>query len=152
MKIRIEVDESADEDEVIIRCRELDNNVAKIQHMIIEMNKQTNMTFYKNNVEYFLPLDNILFFETSDNGIDAHTKDDVFAVRKKLYELEEILPENFVRVSKSTILNVDKIYSIEKNITSSSMIAFENTYKQVYASRGYYKNMKQRLDERRKRR
>ena len=60
----------------------------------------------------------------------------------KLYELEEILPRKFVRISKSSIVNSDKIYSIQKNLTASSLIEFKNTHKQIYVSRSYYKLLK----------
>lgn len=40
------------------------------------------------------------------------TEDREFIVKHKLYELEELLPDHFVRVSKSTILNACKVYSI----------------------------------------
>ena len=32
------------------------------------------------------------------------------------YELEDILPSNFTRVSKSSIANINHIYSIDKNL------------------------------------
>ncbi|MFT3950929.1 MAG: LytTR family DNA-binding domain-containing protein [Oscillospiraceae bacterium] len=149
MKIRIEIDEGVEEDEVIIRCRELTNDIQKIQNSILEHSSQTNLIFYKNLTEYFLPMNSVLFFETSEKGIDAHTPDDVYQIKNKLYELEEILPNHFVRVSKSTILNVNHIYSIEKNITSASVVQFNRTHKQVYVSRNYYKILKQKLHERR---
>lgn len=149
MKIRIEIDKNFDDDEVIIKCRELNKNIQSIQNAIADISANNNMVFYKNQVEYFLPINSIMFFETSDNSISAHTANDVYQIKNRLYELEEILPNNFVRVSKSTILNVNHIYSIDKNLTSSSIVKFSNTHKQVYVSRNYYKFLRQRLDERR---
>lgn len=149
LKIRIEIDEGAEGDEIIIRCREFNKSIQKIQNYVLELSSQTNLVFYKNLTEYFLPLNSILFFETSDKGLDAHTVDDLYQIKNKLYELEEILPNNFVRISKSTILNVNHIYSIDKNLTSASVVQFNYTHKQVYASRNYYKNLRQRLQERR---
>lgn len=55
-----------------------------------------------------------------------------------------------MRVSKSTILNLNHIYSITKNLTASSIVEFINTHKQVYISRYYYKPLKCRLEEKRK--
>ncbi|MEG0578156.1 MAG: LytTR family DNA-binding domain-containing protein, partial [Bacilli bacterium] len=72
----------------------------------------------------------------------AHTIDNAYQVKYKLYELEEILTNNFMRVSKSTIVNIDYIYSIERNITSSSIVEFQNTHKKVYVSRYYYWTVK----------
>lgn len=148
MKIRIEIDETVQEDEVIVKCRELNDNVRRIQQAVSEISDRNEIEFFKDGAEYFLPVESVLFFETAGNLIDAHTADDVFQVKAKLYELENILPGYFVRVSKSTILNIRHIYSIEKNITSSSLVRFSKTHKQVYVSRNYYKFLKQRLSER----
>lgn len=150
MKVRIEIDDSISEDEVVIRCRSFDSNTARIQQAVTELTDQSQLSFFKDNTEYYMPIDRILFFETSPTGIDAHTADDVFTIKKKLYELEEVLPRYFMRVSKSAILNLNKVYSVEKNITASSLVRFMGTHKIVYVSRIYYKAMKQRLDERRK--
>ncbi len=150
MKVRIEIDDSVTEDEVVIRCRSFDSNAARIQQAVTELTKQPDLSFFKDNTEYYMPTDRILFFETSPTGIDAHTADDVFTIKKKLYELEEMLPRYFMRVSKSAILNLNMVYSVEKNITASSLVRFMGTPKVVYVSRVYYKAMKQRLDERRK--
>ena len=149
MKVRIEIDETLEDDEVIIRCKELNNTVQKVQQSISNITSYTNLVFYKNDIEYYLPLNQILFFETSENNVTAHTDKDIYKIKYRLYELEEMLPKYFVRVSKSTILNVNQVYSIDKNITSSSIIKFSKSYKQVYVSRNYYKILKQRLEERR---
>ncbi|MBL4931847.1 LytTR family DNA-binding domain-containing protein [Clostridium paridis] len=151
MKIRIEVDNKIEENEVIIRCSELNDEVKNIQvslNDILSQNK--NITFYKGDTEYYLSLDEILFFETEENWICAHTVDNIYNVKYKLYELEEFLPGYFMRVSKSTILNTNHIYSITRSISSSSKVEFQNTHKQVYVSRYYYKPLKIKLLEKRK--
>ncbi len=150
MKVRIEIDDSITEDEVVIRCRRFDSNTARIQQAVTDLSQQSDLSFFKDNTEYYMPVERILFFETSPSGIDAHTADDVFTIKKKLYELEEMLPRCFMRVSKSAILNLNMVYSVEKNITASSLVRFMGTQKIVYVSRIYYKAMKQRLDERRR--
>lgn len=150
MKIKIEIDDAAAEDEVVIRCKALTSTIKRMQQTLTELSKTPDISFYKDNVEFFLDVNDVLFFETAGTLIDAHTSDQVFQVKAKLYELEEALPSNFIRVAKSTILNVSHIYSIEKNITASSIVKFSRSHKQVYVSRNYYKVLKQRLDERRK--
>ena len=108
------------------------------------------MVFYKDNTELYIWIDDVLFFETEENLIYAHTLNEVYQVKYRLYELEEILPRSFVRVSKSTILNINHIYSITRNITSSSLVEFKNTHKKVYVSRSYYKVLKLKLSEKRR--
>ena len=150
MKIRIEIDENLIEDEVVIHCASINEEVTKVQKAISEVvNASQKLVFYKDATEYYLELDEILFFETDENGISAHTKKDVYQTKYKLYELEDLLPGFFMRVSKSTILNTRHIYSINRNLTASSVVAFAGTHKQVYVSRYYYKPLISKLEEKR---
>lgn len=150
MKIKIDIDENLKENEIIIKCYDIDDNIKKIKDYIASVESKTfKLSFYKKDTEYFLNINNILFFETNENSISAHTDDDVFEIKYKLYELENILPNNFFRISKSTIINTNHVYSIEKNITSSSIIKFNKSFKQVYASRMYYKKLKEKMEEKR---
>lgn len=149
MRIKVEVDENLKETEIQIRCQSLNEEVQRIQQMISNMaGKNEKLIFYKEGKEYYFSLKEIIFFESFENGINAHTRDNVYQTKYRLYELEEILPKNFLRVSKSTILNMDHIYSIDRTL-ASSLVQFEKTHKQVYVSRFYDKVLKKRLEERR---
>ncbi len=150
MKIRIELEEGLAEEEVIIRCRSLNEKLQKMQRMISETDLSSNkMEFTKGETQYYLSLENILFFETDGGIIQAHTTDDMFQTKLKLYELEEILPGYFMRISKSSILNTNMVYAINRNLTSSSVVEFQNSHKQIYVSRNYYKPLKNKLEEKR---
>ena len=152
MKIRIEVDDTALENEVIIRCAGLTKEVQLIQQALSEIAAGgQRFIFYKGETEYYLALDEILFFETENGIIHVHTVDDVYQTKYKLYELEEQLPGYFMRVSKSAILNVDKIYSMTKNL-SAWLAQFNKSHKQVYVSRYYFKPLREKLEEMRLRR
>ena len=149
MKVRIEVDESFIEEEVVIRCNNLSAQVQAIQKAVAEISSGSQrFTFYKGETEYYLPLEDILFFETDGGGINAHTEKEIYQTKHKLYELEELLPGYFMRISKSGILNIRKIFSMTKSI-SSCVVEFQNSPKQVYVSRYYYKPLKEKLEEKR---
>lgn len=93
-----------------------------------------------------------MFFETESNGVNAHTRDDVYQVKYRLYELEEILPVHFLRISKSTIINVKEVYSLRKsNLSTTSVAAFSGSHKQVFVSRHYVRQLKEKLTEMRMR-
>lgn len=150
MKIKIEFEENLQEEEIIIRCNSLTEKIQKIQKTLSEVeNTKEKMILFKNETGYYLNLEDILFFETGLHGIEAHTIDNIFQCKFKLYELEEILPGSFMRISKSAILNTNKVYAINRNLTASSVIEFKNTHKQVYVSRNYYKPLKNKLEEKR---
>ena len=150
MKIKIELNEEQREEEVVIYCNQIDENIKQIQEAISSVTRaQEKFVLYKGETEFYVPLNKILFFETQENVIYANTRKDVYQVKFRLYELENILPNNFMRVSKSAILNLNHVFSITRNITSSSEVQFEGTHKQIYISRNYYKSIKKRLEEKR---
>ena len=144
MKLRIELTDGSMEDEVVIRCGRVDGNVQKLQELILSMSAP-KMTFYKDSQEFYLPLEEILFFETDGEQVFAHTRNDSFKVKHRLYELEEMLPRPFSRAAKGTIVNTKKIYAIDRNLTSSSKISFNGTHKNIYVSRHYYKPLREKM-------
>lgn len=150
MKISIEFDASRTEEEIIIRCNRLTEEILRLQAAISDLAPGVRkFVCYQDDKEYYIPLDEILFFETESGHIRTHTRHQVYKTRLRLYELEELLPGSFMRVSKSTILNTDHIYSITKDLTASSIVEFQGTHKQVYVSRYYYKPLKFKLEEKR---
>ena len=147
MKLRIEVSGELPEDEVIIRCGRVDDSVQKLQAYILGLSAP-KLVFYKGQQEFYLPPEDVLFFETDSEQVYAHTANDTFRVKHRLYELETILPKAFSRASKGTIVNTSRIYAINRNLTSSSQIRFAGTHKQVYVSRHYYQSLRQKMNER----
>ena len=146
MKVKIEIDPEIRDTEITIRCSEITPEVTGIQKLLSEAGThESQISFFKDDAEYFLSLSDILFFETGNGVIRAHTAEDDFEAKYKLYELEEKLPSYFLRISKSTILNTRKVYSITKNLAGASKIEFQETYKIVYCSRNYYKALKDSL-------
>lgn len=150
MKVRFEVDENNDE-EVIIRCKKITNQHIQLQQMAEELlTGSLVIELFDQGTEYFLPLVDIYFFETDGTEIYAHTKDKHYQVKKKMYELERDLPAMFFRSGRAMIINLDLVYSVTRNLTSSSVIEFYGTLKKAYVSRGNYKLFKDVLNERRR--
>lgn len=148
MKIRIEVDEGLGESEVVIRCGRMDDAVRRIQRFVLEQSADgPKLVFYKKDEAFYFPLDEVLFFETDSEQVYAHTADDAFRIKYRLYELEGFLPRQFVRVAKGAIVNTGRVYSVSRDIGTASLVRFAGTVKQVYVSRHYYKMLKQRLGE-----
>ena len=134
LKIRIEMSEGVQE-EVVIRCREITPEIIRLQQLLSgDSDRSNQFLLYKGDTEYYLNVNDIIFFETEGNAVMAHTKNDMYETRRKLYELEELSGGRFQRISKSAIVNVDKVYSIKRNVTSSSAIEFQGTHKQIYVS------------------
>ena len=150
MRVKIETVSGLSETEVTIRCGQLDENVIMLQNYIMEQdNAKRCLSFSRGGTEYYVPIKEIYFFETEGKEIYAHTAEQLFECPYKLYELEELLPGGFMRISKSTIANLDYIYSITRNLTAASVAEFQGSNKSVMVSRSYYKAVLERLRERR---
>ena len=92
LKVKIEIDPDIKDCEVTIRCAEVDSSVLGIQKLITEAGSMRGqISFFKDDAEFFFPVNNVLFFETDGGHIWAHTANDEFEVGYKLYELEELL-------------------------------------------------------------
>lgn len=149
MKIRIETDADIEE-EIVIKCRQLTPEIIGLQRVLSEaISCSRQLALFRGDTEYYIETKDILFFETEGTAVMAHTVADIYETRLRLYELEELLPAAFMRISKSSIVNTDRIYSINRNMTASSAVEFQGTHKQVYVSRGYYKALKEKLEEKR---
>ena len=148
MKIRIDIDENIDEEEVVIKCKEITEDVTKVQAAILSALKdKMTLELMKEGKEFFLSPEEILFFESQGGRTYAHTHSDTFETKLKLYELEEMLPRRYLRVSKSAIIDVESIYSIAKNITGPSVVQFRGSHKQINVSRQYFGILKSRLND-----
>ncbi|GGE36112.1 DNA-binding protein [Streptococcus himalayensis] len=146
VRIRVELDETLSETEVVIRTAQFGEELALIQRSLQQMIAKP-LIFYKGTSEYFLRVEEILFFETDGSKIFAHSAEDAYEVKLKLYELEDYLPYYFCRISKSTIANTQAIYSLDKSFSGTSRISFYKTHKQVHVSRHYYQLLKEKLRE-----
>lgn len=146
--IRIEIEPDGRE-EIIIRCRKLDEEVLKLQKLIEQSSASSEgeMPLKLGDSEFYIPIKEILFFEAYDRHCEAHTKDRIFETDRKLYQLTEMLPSNFLRVSKSTILNISSISSVKKELTGSCEVSFKGSPKKAYVSRMYAKPFYEKMKE-----
>lgn len=147
MKVRVEL--SADgEEEIIIRCKEIDERTEMIRDVIESIARsKRELLLYIGNTEYYVSKDDILFFESSEGRVFAHTPDKMLRTEYKLFELEEVMPPYFCRISKSVIANVKLISSLSRELTGNGKITFKASDKQAYFSRAYYKTLKDKIEE-----
>ncbi|WP_251716791.1 LytTR family DNA-binding domain-containing protein [Lactobacillus agrestimuris] len=149
MKVKLEIDPDQEDLEVKISAPKMTEEVERLYQLLKKEKKLDQIEAFKDNISYYLNLSDILFFETDSKVVMAHTRTDSYQVKYKLYELEDILGGDFMRVSKSTILNLKQIYALTRSI-SNCQIKFQDSYKTVYVSRHYYRELRNRLEERRR--
>lgn len=92
-----------------------------------------------------IPQGEFLRFFADGKGVSAQTAKGTYAVRLRLYELEEVLdPRRFVRVSNSEIVNLDKVTAVDLSLTGTIHMTLDGDVP-AYVSRRYVKKIKETL-------
>ncbi|WP_204120935.1 MULTISPECIES: LytTR family DNA-binding domain-containing protein [Levilactobacillus] len=146
MKIHVEIDDTVSEPEVTIRAA-ANTDLSQVMAALNTVGTTPKrLTLRQRGQNVQVAVADILFLEAADHQVMVHTADAVFVTRQPLYELAESLPVTFQRISKSAILNRNQILSLTKSVTGN-LVRFQQSHKQIYVSRRYYKALKDALEE-----
>lgn len=76
---------------------------------------------------YSIQLDDILYFEAVGDLVFAYTGDQVYEIKMRLYQVEDIVQQNgILRASKSFLVNVRKIEKVRSVLNGRFMAVMEN--------------------------
>ena len=143
MKVTILEKQPGEEDEIIVKCDQLDEKLTRLINQF--KTGKGKMNFYKDSKIVLVEPSEVLYFESVDDKVFAYTKDCVYETKAKLYQLEEELPaSDFFRANKAVIVNLDKIDSLAPAFGGRFEATLENGYK-VVVSRNYLNELKERL-------
>lgn len=143
MKITIRDCPPEEEDEIIVRCKQVDEHLLKLIYSL-KMGRE-KLTVSKGDRIFQVQPSDIYYFEAVDNKVFACMEKEVFDIRNKLYELEERLKNtDFFRASKSTIINLAKVKDICPAFNGRFEVRMENGEKLI-VSRQYVPCLKDKL-------
>ena len=143
MKISIENVNPDVEEEIIIRCYEVNDEILKLMNKLKA--KSSTLIGYSDDSIYQLNPSNVYYFESIDNKVYIYCRDKLYESKQKLYELEQICDRRkFFRASKSMIINISKISHVKPSISGRFEATMENGEK-VLVSRQYVPVLKSKL-------
>ena len=126
-----------------IHCYRISEEVREIIAFV--KSRQGQLTGTADERQYEVAVSDVFYIESVDNRNFIYTKDKVYETRQKLYELEEMLKDkHFLRVSKSTLLNLMKVSAI-KPALNSRFTAELFSGEQVVITRKYVPELKKAL-------
>ncbi|MFN3839125.1 MAG: LytR/AlgR family response regulator transcription factor [Cyclobacteriaceae bacterium] len=124
------------------------NNVGELLRSLKTENKSSydNHIFVQKSEKLInLPVEEIMFLEASGDYTILTTKNDQFVSSSGIGKLEEILnPETFIRVHRSTIININFLKEIEKHFNGGMMVKMQ-TGKSFPVSRTYAKLIRRKV-------
>jgi len=94
--------------------------------------------------EFLIQVSDIEWVEASGNYANLHVKNHVYPMRITMDKLEKLLPSNFVRIHRSSIVNLEQIAEIQALDSGDYQINLANS-KELVLSRRYREKFKDLL-------
>jgi len=128
------------EDSVILEYKEFTKDFAEIKDFL--QRKNMLLTVYSEEKTILqIKIEDILYFEAVKELVFAYTKEGVFEVKMRLYQVEEKLKNyNVMRASKSFLINLLHITSVRPAL-NGRLLALMDNQEEVMISRQYAKSI-----------
>ena len=143
MQLNIHKHQDIKNPEVTITYCEMTPNVKRVINFVRSVDQ--TVLCRKENEVYTVSVLDIFYVESIDKKTFVYCENDVFQCNLRLYELETLLIyAGFVRVSKSIVLNIEKLKGI-KTLVNSRLEAILSNGERVYVTRKYLKGIREEL-------
>lgn len=143
--VKINIDQSDTYTEILvdIKCPVIDR---RIEAIIKQINNSYSSVIGKDKDKtYSVSIEDIYYIESIDDKTFIYEKNKILESSNRLYELEENLKgSTFVRVSKSCILNIDKLDSV-KSLINGKYEAYLLNGERIIVSRHYVSDFKKKF-------
>ncbi len=141
MKCRVIIDNARDE-EIIIYVHKKTPLIDEIERMAT--GECQELIGFCDNEIIKLDVKDVFCF-TLDNGkLFAVCENEKYFLKTRLYNVEETLDKNFIKINQSSIANINKIQKFDASISGTLKVIFKNGYID-YVSRRNIKKIKERL-------
>ena len=144
MKIELKIEPQIDEPYITICVPKLTPTI-QAAISLLQQDEQQILTGTANNKVHIIDPNSVIVIRTEGKELVLYSDDsNRVLMSKPLYELEQQLGEDFIRISKSAIINLRKIKNIEASFNGTMEIELTLGIKEVI-SRNYKKSFKERL-------
>lgn len=143
MKLIIDQSLEHQEVEITIKCGLIDENLERLIAQIRLFS--FSIAGKKDGMSHLIRLEDVFYFESTDNKTFLYGEQDVYECSYKLYELEgHLASSHFVRISKSCILNVAKLASVRALLNGKFEATLANKEKLII-NRHYVQALKEKI-------
>ena len=145
MKVNLFVSKDIEEPHADIHTNELTDNITKAMS-ILESDDSNDMLAVKKGSDIaLLEFSEVFMLRVEDKQVKVYAENTEYLIKKPLYQVEEGLNNDFVRISKTTIVNLRKIERVAPSLKGMMFIQLKNGLKDNI-SRKYLPDFKNALD------
>lgn len=141
MEFKLIIDKEHKE-EVIVFAKEKNSLVKEIEELVL--NTSDVLTGYKGEEMVIINLCDVYCFTIEKNKLYAIMRNERLQIKQRLYQIENMLGKNFVKINQSSIANIKQIDRFYASFGGSLGVKFKNGYKD-YVSRRQARMVKERM-------
>ena len=129
MKVNIQVDPAITDEYVEFHVRKITDDVSRFAEIIEKSDSILTGTDHYDRIVIINP-DEIIALHAEKKWCRIFTDTADFSCRKRLYALEDLLGPEFMRISKSIVVNTRKINSVEAVFNGMMLLHMKNGSKE----------------------
>lgn len=147
MKVQVQLDSDYQIPEAFIKTSEITEKIVKVQKMILSENFEEPFFISAWDGDFLIKLkaQDIYRFFSSDKKVYVQTENEVFLVKMRLYEIEELLQKpvfaRFARISNTDIINFEYVKNFDMSLAGTICVNFKNKTS-TFVSRRYVSKIK----------
>lgn len=141
VKCTVILDQTRDE-EILIYAHQKTTLIDEIEQLVL--GERFQITGFLQNEIIKLDIKDIYCFTVDDGKLYAVCETQKYLLKKRLYIVEQMLDDNFIKINQSSIANIHKIKKFDVSINGTLKVVLKNGYSD-YVSRRNLKSVKERL-------
>lgn len=144
MDFEIKIDEAYKLPKTFVYTDKITEEVLSIKSFVLENSESILIGFLDEKIKILNPA-KIYRIYTENSKVFAESIDEKYLVKKRIYQLEEILKsKKFVRISNSELINLNLVDSFDLSYSGTISVKMKNNSK-TFVSRRYVKKIKETL-------
>ena len=143
MKVDIQTAKDIKEIYIVIYCNDITDEIQELSNEIQKRTSNLLVEDYGKMVVLKLKDINLIRIENTETIV--YVKQKQYRINKRLYEMEEILSKDFVRISKSSVINLNQVDYLEPALGGLAKVILLNGMME-FISRKYYREFKKLME------
>ncbi len=144
MKVQLHIDPQLDEETAVLHGPEPSSRLLQVQHYIQQLDQSQRLKARQGEERYLVEAQHFYRIYVENRQIIGQTATDTYVLSGPLYKVIEDLPDYFLKISQSEVVNTQRIDHL--HFTPSGSVDIHLTNGAVsYSSRRYLKSIKEAL-------
>ncbi|SCJ94714.1 Sensory transduction protein lytR [uncultured Eubacterium sp.] len=145
MRVELQIDVHCEEPFAVLHIAKLTPSIQEAIKILEKEGMQNIITAQSAGKVFLIDPDTIEVIRTEGRELVLYSKSkERYLLAKPLYELERLLGSDFIRISKSAIINFRRIHHAEASFNGTMEVVMKNGIEEVI-TRSYRKQFKERL-------